>query len=243
MTNNIVIYTAISNNYDGLKDPIVVSKNCDYICFTDNKNIKSKVWKTREFAPSELDDVRKCREIKLRPHKYLQEYEYSIWIDGNIELIKDVNDLIKEQKLTPQIELFTFQHPVRNCIYTEAEECIKEKKDNDNLILAQIKKYFDEGYPNNHGLVESNVILRRHNSKQLIRVMEDWWSEIVNYSRRDQLSFNYVTWKNNYRYGLLPGNSRNESDYFKLGKHKYTATDIRRYIKNKLNNLKRNQAY
>lgn len=36
--------------------------------------------------------------------------------------------------------------------------------------------------------------------------MEDWYSEVVNYSFRDQLSFNYVCWKNNFMY--------DESDIF-----------------------------
>ena len=36
------------------------------------------------------------------------------------------------------------------------------------------------------------VILRRHNEKDCIRVMEDWWTEIKYGSKRDQLSFNYV---------------------------------------------------
>ena len=25
--------------------------------------------------------------------------------------------------------------------------------------------------------------------------MEKWWNEIINYSHRDQLSFNYILWK------------------------------------------------
>ena len=39
------------------------------------------------------------------------------------------------------------------------------------------------------------VILRRHNEKDCIRVMEDWWTEIKYGSKRDQLSFNYVLGK------------------------------------------------
>ena len=39
------------------------------------------------------------------------------------------------------------------------------------------------------------VILRRHNEKDCVRVMEDWWTEIKYGSKRDQLSFNYVDGK------------------------------------------------
>lgn len=38
----IVIYTAFTGNYDNLKEPEYIDENCDYVCFTDNPNIKSK---------------------------------------------------------------------------------------------------------------------------------------------------------------------------------------------------------
>ena len=37
----IVVYTAITGNYDELKEPIFIDQNIDYVCFTNNKNIKS----------------------------------------------------------------------------------------------------------------------------------------------------------------------------------------------------------
>ena len=38
-----VCYTVITNNYDTLKDPLVVSKDWRYVCFSD-RGFKSKVW-------------------------------------------------------------------------------------------------------------------------------------------------------------------------------------------------------
>jgi len=38
-----VIYTAITNNYDILKDPIAVSDDFDYICVSDNPNLKTNI--------------------------------------------------------------------------------------------------------------------------------------------------------------------------------------------------------
>jgi hypothetical protein len=39
-------------------------------------------------------------------------------------------------------------------------------------------------------------MLRKHNDKDCIRLMEDWSNEVMNGSHRDQLSFNYCCWKN-----------------------------------------------
>lgn len=54
------------------------------------------------------------------------------------------------------------------------------------------------GFPEHYGLGENNILYRRHNEPALVRVMEDWWYFLENYSRRDQLSFVYVLWKNGF---------------------------------------------
>ena len=57
--NNIVVYTAISNGYDELKEVIDVEDGVDYICFTDS-DITSETWTIRNIPEElhKLDDVR-----------------------------------------------------------------------------------------------------------------------------------------------------------------------------------------
>ena len=62
------------------------------------------------------------------------------------------------------------------------------------------------------------VTLRRHNEKDCIKVMEDWWKEIRYGSKRDQLSFNYVAWKNKFKFNYMNSDCRDNS-YFYLDKH------------------------
>jgi len=45
--SRLVIYTAIIGNYDTLKDPEYIDENCDYVCFTDNRELKSDIWQIR----------------------------------------------------------------------------------------------------------------------------------------------------------------------------------------------------
>lgn len=220
MSKDTVIYTAISGNYDDLKDPNYIDENCDYICFTDNPKIKSNIWNVRPFPKNTLDSVRKCRNLKILPHRYLKEYKYSIWMDGNIEINGKLDPLISRYFRELSKELLTFKHPSRDCIYDEAEACITMKTDNAKTISKQIEKYYNEGFPKKNGLVESNVIFREHNSPKVIQVMEDWWKEVESYSRRDQLSFNYVAWKHGFKYDELDGNSRGNNDYFNAIQHK-----------------------
>lgn len=51
-----VCYTCITGNYDKLHDPLVVPHDIDFICFTNNQQLKSNIWKIRSI-PQELDNL------------------------------------------------------------------------------------------------------------------------------------------------------------------------------------------
>ncbi len=48
----------------------------------------------------------------------------------------------------------------------------------------------------------NSMIFRKNKDEKLMKVMEDWWDEILNNGRRDQLSFCYVCWKNNFEFDV-----------------------------------------
>jgi len=217
--NKIVVYTAISGDYDDLKIPKFISQNCDYVCFTDNDKIDSDFWTILPFPDSSLDKVRKCRLVKILPHKFFSAYRISVWLDGNIEIMGDVNEIIKEYLIIQKNKIVSFKHPMRNCIYEEGKMCIEQQRDKKSIIEEQLSKYVKADYPAQHGLIESNVIIRDHNDAQVIDVMEDWWQEVKKFSRRDQLSFNYVVWKNKSSYAVMTGSARNTNDFFLLKEH------------------------
>lgn len=142
--------------------------------------------------------VKNARRYKVLPHKYLSEYEYSIWIDGNYEIIGSIQEYIK--KYSKQSAILCVVHPDRCCVYEEAQACIEIKKDSEDIICMQIDKYRSELYPENNGMIASGILFRKHNNPEVIKIMEDWWKEIEKYSKRDQLSFNYVCWENEFIY-------------------------------------------
>ena len=195
----LAIYTAIIGEYDTLKNPLYIDKNCDYICFTDNINVKSEIWEIIHVEKdNNLDDVKNARKIKILAHKYLFKYEQSIWIDGSYEIIGSVREYISKYSVNnPMLCLI---HPQRHCIYDEANTCISIKKDDEKIISNVIKKYKHENYPPNNGLIASGILYRKHKDFRVINIMEEWWNEVEKFSRRDQLSFNYVCWKKNFYY-------------------------------------------
>ena len=195
--NKNVIYTCIVGNYDSLIDPKYISEGFDYVCFTDNLNFKSDIWIIKPL-PNDVENlpqIKKQRCIKINPHKYLSEYDLSIWVDGNVTINGDLNELVSEV-VNDDCSIYIPKHPSRDCIYNEASIVISIKKDTKENVEKQIERYRNKSFPKNYGLLQSNILIRKHNNKDCIKLMESWFKEVKNGSHRDQLSFNYCLWLN-----------------------------------------------
>lgn len=221
-----VIYTAITQQYDNLLLHKHLSSEFDYVCFSDTLQQNFGVWEVRKMKQFANDPVRNARYYKLFPHKVLPEYETSVWIDANIDILDNTLEN-KVKKLTASKTDFAVNiHYERDCIYQEAEECIKQKKDDPVLIQKEVADLRKKGYPEHNGLFETNVIFRKHQSRLVGLVMRDWWKMITQFSRRDQLSFNYALWKHNAScIKLFPDNIR-LMDGFLLKNHNPRVTSV-----------------
>ena len=186
------IYTAITGGYDDIKHPERIDPDCDYICFSDTDIRNPGVWQVRRVDYFNTDPTRIARFVKTHPHIYLPDYDISVWIDANLV----INALLAPtiEGTLDQSSFSAFLHPHRNCIYLEAEEVIKRNLDGAGPIRDQMKRYKEAGFPQNAGLIETNVLIRRHHEPEVRRISAAWWSEIESGSRRDQLSLNYVLW-------------------------------------------------
>ena len=162
-----------------------------------SKDMKSNIWDIRPLPKEveELSQVKKQRYVKINPHLILSEYDLSIWIDGNVTIKDNLNKFL-DDILKDDCSIYVPTHPQRKCIYAESEAVIAMKKDTREIIKPQLDRYKSEGFPKDFGLLQSNIMVRKHNEKDCIKFMEEWFSEVKNGSHRDQLSFNYVQWKN-----------------------------------------------
>jgi len=193
-----VVYTCITGAYDRLRDPKHLTNGWDYICFTDNPNLTSSVWDVRPLPEGTdgLSQVKKQRYVKINAHKVLPDYKLSIWVDGNVEVIGDLDKLLNGV-MKDDVSVYVPQHPQRDCVYDEAAMVLKMKKDTPENVKPQMDRYKSEGFPAKYGLLQSNILIRKHNEEDCVRLMEAWYDELKNNSHRDQLCFNYVLWKNN----------------------------------------------
>ena len=212
LDKKIVVYSCIVGNYDSINEPIYFNDNVEYILFSD-KDIKSNFWKVRKIPSKILKLKNKTlinRYIKLHPFELFKDYDYSIYIDGNVKTLSDISGFVN--CINRKTGIAMFKHHSRKCIYIEEKACILQNKGNKNKIIKQIEKYKSENFPTNFGLLEGTIIvsdLKNENAKNLLI---DWWNEFYeSESLRDQLSLPYVLWKNNYKIddiGFLGNNIR-----------------------------------
>lgn len=217
MKKKIVVYTAISGDYDQLKSPEFVNENCDYICFSDNQSLKSDCWHIVPFREHFEDTTLTTRHVKLLPHRYLSSYEFSIWIDGNIVIKNNISNLLNLYLENASIAMF--KHPLNRCsIKDEVTACIELKKDLKRKLIFQRDLYYSLGYQDGDACIPGTCsILRRHNEKKLILAMEEWWMHVRTYSKRDQVSFPFVAWKIGIPFNLIEYQSFKE--YFLRSSH------------------------
>lgn len=194
--SKVVIYTAIMGEYDNLHIPLFTDDDLAYVCFTNNRNIKSDIWNVEYIQDDKLDHMHLAKKIKMFPHLYFKEFETSIWVDGKLGIQGDLRSYILAYERDKP--MLCFPHYERDCIYEEAGACLFYKKGNKEELIRQISDYYREGYPVNNGLYEMACIVRQHNNELIRKIMKDWYREVECYSYRDQVSFPVSCYHNHF---------------------------------------------
>ncbi|MFW6008714.1 MAG: glycosyltransferase [archaeon] len=218
--NKNCIFTTIIGDYDDLpKLNINKEDNWDYICFTDNKKLKSDVWKLI-YVDSDYDNLleraRLSRFYKLNYYKFLSSYENLIYVDARIKIKSQLNNYLKH--LNDHDFVFN-KHPNANSIKEEMERVLSGGLERKEVVEEMKKKYNKVNYKYDNDLYVGKILLFKNNKKN-IKFFSDWWYMVKNYSYRDQLSLNYALSINkNIKYKVIDYN-KTIKNYFPLAKRK-----------------------
>lgn len=194
----IAVYTVVFGKYDTIQEPYYQPSNIDYYLITDlDVDLSDSLWKKKdifEFADDlkNMSNVEKNRYFKMNPFDVFAEYEYSIYIDGNIQVISDLTEYIYR---VGNCGFAAHMHSSRDCVYEESKAVLFAKKETQEHMDKHMGHLHEENFPEHYGMLECNVLVRRKCDccKQLMR---DWWQEFMTYSKRDQISIPYVLYKN-----------------------------------------------
>lgn len=190
------VYTCLTGDYDKLPTHRYLSPQYDYICFTDNAELLKNghaVWQVRPLPFDKGDRVINSRFPKLNPHLVVGEYEHSVYVDANIDIV--TNKLFRICEKSSK-DIMIPKHNERECLYAEARKVYDLNKDTPENIFKTLAVLHDNGFPQNFGLAENNIIWRKH-TPEIQQIDEQWWDMFIKYSKRDQLSLGYVLWTQN----------------------------------------------
>ena len=182
--NKLVVYTCVTNGYDSPSRPSSLPSWADW----------------RQFSERDFPDN---RQPKLLPHKVFPDYEYSLWLDGNIDVVGPEFWDVVDAMMSSGLLYAGIAHPDRDCVYEEAARVIKNGRDSLWNILRTVRFLRSEGFPEHWGMNENGVMLRRHNDPLVVKFDSMWWDRFKALGRRDQMTWGYCMWKTGLEYGYL----------------------------------------
>lgn len=190
--NKICVYTCLTENDDDLQEVELIEKNIDYLCFTNNKNLKSDTWKIILIEDSHLNNQQLFRKIKILGHSYIFEnYDISVWIEPTVVFRQKVEDFVKTYLKDNSFAAFTHSKSAND----EAAVCCRKGKDTKQEVLEITDFLKKEKFPKNNSLYETEVLIKKHHEKQVTKTMELWFDTVCKYSMMNQLSLEYSIWK------------------------------------------------
>ncbi|MGH9441845.1 MAG: glycosyltransferase domain-containing protein [Thermoanaerobaculia bacterium] len=170
--------------------------NVDFIAFVDDPAITSETWQIRHLPPLLPDDPgRSSRYVKMHPHVLLSDYDASLYIDGSILLRRRPEDIFESLLFGVTDTMACVRHDQRRRIDEEAEAVAAWDLDDPAVVAEQLRAYALDGHDGTVPMISAGFLLRFHNDKRVVAFMEAWFSHVMAFSRRDQLSFPHVAEK------------------------------------------------
>ena len=182
---DVLVYSAVFGGYDDVREPLEPGR---YHLYTDGRAPWG--WVEHHQPPTNAP-ARRARWWKTTGMP--TDAMFTIWIDGNIQLLVEPDELVQAWLVVPKADIALFHHPVRDCAYQEAKVVKSKAKDFPATVDAQMERYAVKGFPRHFGLGETPVVVRR-NTPAVRQFNNRRWQEIEKGSVRDQLSFDYVRW-------------------------------------------------
>ena len=190
-----LLYTVLTGDYDQLNEipPYLShSPDWDFVCVTDNPSLSSDTWKIKLVDNQDgLDPVRLSRLYKIKNQLVDSGYDISVYTDANIRIRGDL-DRFLSQAIAPDCILGLLYHPFHSSLREEVELCKKTGRADPELLEKQYRFYTDkEGFSDSLPHINARLLIRRPGDRRIESLMDTWFNQLISWSRRDQVSFNY----------------------------------------------------
>ncbi|WP_290869161.1 glycosyltransferase domain-containing protein [Aquabacterium sp.] len=148
----------------------------------------SQTWQIRRIDPALPGDLpRSQREAKLLPHRYLSEFDRSLYIDNSV-MLKALPEEI-DARWAGSSGLRLCEHSFRKTVADECAEVVRLRRDDPSRVMEwlclmrRLQPQMLSRRP-----IWGGMLLRDHHLPLVQRAMSRWYELVLRYSRRDQLS-------------------------------------------------------
>lgn len=190
-TSRLCVYTALFGGYEQLNEqPMALRSKIPFVCFTDDPGLRSDTWQIRVVSPVfSMDPARSQRDLKLRPHVHLPEFDLSLYIDNPVLLTQPPEQVFA--RYDPLKGFWIGRHSFRQSVLDEFLEVARLGLDDQSRVFEQLNHY-SLVYPEilSERPYWGAILLRDHRDPQVRAMLEIWYANVLRYTRRDQLSVN-----------------------------------------------------
>ena len=198
-SERVAVYMAMFGGYDQVQEPVIHPDNIDYYLISDAEIPVGSRWQRINpdtilpMLPPEVygDPVLSNRWCKMHPHLLFPQHALSVYLDSNFLIVSDLTALTACLGYYP---VAMFKHKQRTCVYKEIEACIIKGKAPRKMLEAHERLLREHGVPENYGLLEAPIIVRRHADPRCMTLMDAWWEAFLAGSRRDQIALADALW-------------------------------------------------
>ncbi|CAN6688166.1 unnamed protein product [Malus baccata var. baccata] len=160
------------------------------------------IWRLVLLKHPPYDEPRRNGKVpKILTHRMFPNTQYSIWIDGKMELMVDPLQILERYLWRGKHTFAISQHKHHRSIYEEADANKRRKRYARPLIDLHMKIYRYEGLESwdptkktVSDVPEGAIIVREHTAmSNLFSCL--WFNEVHLFTPRDQLSFGYIVYR------------------------------------------------
>lgn len=215
---NVTVYTAIYWWIDVLKVQPKQNIPVNFVCFTDDPNIECEQWaeKQREIIVTSphkhLHPRMQAKYFRTHPYDYI-DTDMVMYVDWSAKLLKEDSVEHFINQMLPKSDIMTFQHPVRNCIVDEMTFCLDIPKYKWLPMKQQVERYLAKWYPKWYWLSATWLQITRKDNEKAKQFLRDWRTECLERTYQDQLSYDYLVWKNWIKRQWVQDNQRYWYEY------------------------------
>jgi Protein of unknown function (DUF616) len=195
-TADRIVYSVITGGYDVPLPPRRLDPGLRLVLFTDAPPQGRSQWEIRPLPPEaqHLAPALANRWAKFFAHKLFPDIRHSLYLDGNLRILGPLEPLFGAFAASGAA-MGLCRHPWHQDIAAEAEACRRDGKfspEDLDRLGPQLARYRASGFDFTGEVTENGAILRDHAHPGLAPAMDLWWQELMQGTRRDQISLPWV---------------------------------------------------